>query len=42
MSPVVYKSYVSQIKMKTLKPEIEELTKKFKNVGRKYRKRKNG
>ena len=31
MSPVVYKSYVSQIKMKTLKPEIEELTKKFKN-----------
>lgn len=31
MSPVVYKSYVSQIKMKTLKPEIEELTKKYKN-----------
>ena len=30
MSPVVYKSYVSQIKMKTLKPEIEEITKKYK------------
>ena len=31
MSPVVYKSYVSQIKMKTLKPEIEEITAKYKN-----------
>ena len=31
MSPVVYKSYVSQIKMKTLKPEIEEISKKYKN-----------
>lgn len=31
MSPVVYKSYVSQIKMKVLKPEIEEITKKYKN-----------
>jgi len=31
MSPVVYKSYVSQIKMKTLKPEIEEITAKHKN-----------
>ncbi len=30
MSPVVYKSYVSQIKMETLKPAIEEITKKYK------------
>ena len=30
MSPVVYKSYVSQIKMKVLKPEIDEITKKYK------------
>jgi len=30
MSPVVYKSYVSQIKMKVLKPEIEEITKNTK------------
>tara|TARA_B100000686_G_C16804662_1_gene989023 strand:- start:1295 stop:3130 length:1836 start_codon:yes stop_codon:yes gene_type:complete len=31
MSPVTYKSYVSQIKMKVLRPEIEELNKKYKN-----------
>tara|TARA_B100001175_G_C19512362_1_gene644727 strand:+ start:637 stop:2466 length:1830 start_codon:yes stop_codon:yes gene_type:complete len=31
MSPVTYKSYVSQIKMKVLKPEIEELNKKHKD-----------
>ena len=31
MSPVTYKSYVSQIKMKVLKPEVEEITKKYKD-----------
>jgi YidC/Oxa1 family membrane protein insertase len=31
MSPVTYKSYVSQIKMKTLRPEVEEINNKFKN-----------
>ena len=31
MSPVTYKSYVSQIKMKVLKPEVEEITKKHKD-----------
>ena len=31
MSPVTYKSYVSQIKMKVLKPEVDEITKKYKN-----------
>ena len=31
MSPVTYKSYVSQIKMKVLRPEIEELNKKYKD-----------
>lgn len=31
MSPVTYKSYVSQIKMKVLRPEIEELNAKFKD-----------
>ena len=31
MSPVTYKSYVSQIKMKVLRPEIEELNKKHKD-----------
>lgn len=31
MSPVTYKSYVSQIKMKVLKPEIDEITAKYKN-----------
>jgi len=30
MSPVTYKSYVSQIKMKVLKPEVDEITKKYK------------
>lgn len=29
MSPVTYKSYVSQIKMKVLKPEVEEINKKY-------------
>ena len=31
MSPVTYKSYLSQIKMKVLRPEIEELNAKFKD-----------
>ena len=31
MSPVTYKSYVSQIKMKVLKPEVDEITAKYKN-----------
>jgi len=31
MSPVTYKSSVSQIKMKVLRPEIEELNKKYKD-----------
>ena len=31
MSPVTYKSYVSQIKMKVLRPAIEELNKKYKD-----------
>ena len=31
MSPVTYKSYVSQIKMKVLRPEIDELNKKYKD-----------
>lgn len=31
MSPVTYKSYVSQIKMKVLKPEVDEITKKYKD-----------
>ena len=31
MSPVTYKSYVSQIKMKVLRPEIEEIALKYKN-----------
>lgn len=31
MSPVTYKSYVSQIKMKVLKPEVDEITAKHKN-----------
>ncbi|MDA9036579.1 membrane protein insertase YidC [Flavobacteriaceae bacterium] len=31
MSPVTYKSYVSQIKMKLLRPEVEELNKKYKD-----------
>ncbi|MAG19484.1 MAG: membrane protein insertase YidC [Flavobacteriaceae bacterium] len=31
MSPVTYRSYVSQIKMKVLRPEIEELNKKYKD-----------
>ncbi len=31
MSPVTYKSYVSQIKMKVLRPEIEELNTKHKD-----------
>ena len=30
MSPVTYKSYVSQIKMKVLKPEVEEINNKYK------------
>ncbi|MBA3901162.1 MAG: membrane protein insertase YidC [Bacteroidetes bacterium] len=31
LSPVQYKQYLSQAKMKVLKPEIEELTKKYKD-----------
>lgn len=31
MSPVTYKSYLSQAKMKVLKPEIAEINKKFKD-----------
>ncbi|MFP9099318.1 membrane protein insertase YidC [Flavobacterium sp. RHBU_24] len=31
MSPVTYKSYVSQAKMKVLRPEITELNEKYKN-----------
>ena len=31
MSPVTYKSYVSQIKMKVLKPEVDEINNKHKN-----------
>ena len=31
MSPVTYKSYVSQIKMKVLRPEIEEINNKYKD-----------
>lgn len=31
MSPVTYKSYVSQIKMKVLKPEVDEITRKYKD-----------
>ena len=29
MSPVTYRSYVSQVKMKVLRPEIDEINKKF-------------
>ena len=29
LSPIVYKSYVSQAKMKVLRPEIEEINKKY-------------
>ena len=29
MSPVTYKSYVSQIKMKILRPEVDEINKKY-------------
>jgi len=32
MSPVTYKSYLSQAKMKVLKPEITELTEKYKTM----------
>ena len=31
MSPVTYRSYVSQIKMKVLKPEVDEITNKYKD-----------
>jgi YidC/Oxa1 family membrane protein insertase len=31
MSPITYKSYLSQAKMKVLRPEIAELTEKYKN-----------
>tara|TARA_Y100001970_G_scaffold260990_1_gene343630 strand:- start:5271 stop:7109 length:1839 start_codon:yes stop_codon:yes gene_type:complete len=31
MSPVTYKSYASQVKMKILRPEIEQINKKFKD-----------
>ena len=31
MSPVTYKSYVSQIKMKVLKPEVDVITNKYKD-----------
>ena len=31
MSPVTYKSYLSQAKMKVLKPEITEINEKFKD-----------
>ena len=31
MSPVTYKTYVSQARMKVIKPEITELNEKFKN-----------
>ncbi|MFP2995991.1 membrane protein insertase YidC [Spongiivirga sp. MCCC 1A20706] len=31
MSPVTYKSYVSQAKMKVLKPEVAEISEKYKN-----------
>ena len=31
MSPVTYKSYVSQAKMKVLKPEIAEISEKYKD-----------
>ena len=31
MSPVTYKSYVSQIKMKVLKPDVDEITAKYKD-----------
>jgi len=31
MSPVTYKSYVSQIKMKVLRPEVDEINKKYAN-----------
>jgi YidC/Oxa1 family membrane protein insertase len=31
MSPVTYKSYLSQAKMKVLRPEIQEINEKFKN-----------
>ena len=31
MSPVTYKAYVSQIKMKVLRPEIEQLNEKYKD-----------
>ena len=31
MSPVTYKTYVSQAKMKVLRPEITELNEKYKN-----------
>src|SRR5210317_647632 len=31
MSPVTYKSYVSQIKMKVLRPDVEAITAKFKD-----------
>ena len=31
MSPVTYKTYVSQARMKVIKPEITELNEKYKN-----------
>ena len=31
MSPVTYKSYVSQIKMKVLRPDVEVITAKYKD-----------
>ncbi|MEE3034925.1 MAG: membrane protein insertase YidC [Bacteroidota bacterium] len=31
MSPVTYKSYVSQVKMKILRPEIDQINKKYKD-----------
>ncbi len=39
MSPVTYKSYLSQAKMKVLKPEITELGEKFKDNAIKSSKR---
>jgi YidC/Oxa1 family membrane protein insertase len=38
MSPVTYKSYVSQAKMKILKPEIAEITEKYKDNAMKKQK----
>ena len=31
MSPVTYKSYVSQIKMKVLRPDVDAITAKYKD-----------